>query len=429
MGRSSVASTTSAQNLGEEYRTSERMVNVVFVYVLNCHGQSLMPCRPRKARLLLKEGKAKVVKMVPFTIQLLYGSSGYKQEVSLGVDVGTHHIGVSATAEQKVLFEAEVLPRTDIQELKASRLQYRRARRSRKTRYRKARFLNRKRPEGWLAPSVEHKVAAHIKTIKLLHKILPISRTTLEVAQFDLQKIKNPEIEGVEYQQGLQLGFWNVREYVLFRDNHTCQWCKGKSKDPILNVHHIESRKTGGDSPDNLITLCETCHDLIHRTHQEHKIERKSGSLRDATQMGIIRWSIYEQAKTLFPHVFLTYGYMTKHVRTTHELEKSHIVDARCISGHPLALSDGAGYLMKRVRRNNRQLHKATIRKGGKRQRNTAPKYVHGFRLFDCVRYHDQVCFQCQEAHPYPESFSLLSRKESGISSRRLKADGSVCRI
>ncbi len=393
MGRSSVASTTSAQNLGEEYRTSERMVNVVFVYVLNCHGQSLMPCRPRKARLLLKEGKAKVVKMVPFTIQLLYGSSGYKQEVSLGVDAGTHHIGVSATAEQKVLFEAEVLPRTDIQELKASRLQYRRARRSRKTRYRKARFLNRKRPEGWLAPSVEHKVAAHIKTIKLLHKILPISRTTLEVAQFDLQKIKNPEIEGVEYQQGLQLGFWNVREYVLFRDNHTCQWCKGKSKDPILNVHHIESRKTGGDSPDNLITLCETCHDLIHRTHQEHKIERKSGSLRDATQMGIIRWSIYEQAKTLFPHVFLTYGYMTKHVRTTHELEKSHRVDARCISGHPLALSDGAGYLMKMVRRNNRQLHKATIRKGGKRQRNTAPKYVHGFRLFDCVRYHDQVCF------------------------------------
>src|SRR6266516_5380269 len=393
MGRSSVASTTSAQNLGEEYRTSERMVNVVFVYVLNCHGQSLMPCRPRKARLLLKEGKAKVVKMVPFTIQLLYGSSGYKQEVSLGVDVGTHHIGVSATAEQKVLFEAEVLPRTDIQELKASRLQYRRARRSRKTRYRKARFLNRKRPEGWLAPSVEHKVAAHIKTIKLLHKILPISRTTLEVAQFDLQKIKNPEIEGVEYQQGLQLGFWNVREYVLFRDNHTCQWCKGKSKDPILNVHHIESRKTGGDSPDNLITLCETCHDLIHRTHQGHTIKRKSKGFRDATQMGIVRWRIYEQAKASFPDVHLTYGYITKHTRITNDLNKSHLIDARCISGNPLASSDGTWHLVKLVRRNNRQLHKATIRKGGKRQRNTAPKYVHGFRLFDCVCYQGKICF------------------------------------
>src|SRR2546430_12640995 len=100
------------------------MVNVLFVYVLNCHNQPLMPCQPRKARLLLKEGKAKVVKMVPFTIQLLYGSSGYKQEVSLGVDAATQHIGVSATTEQKVLFEAEVLPRTDIQELLATRLQY-----------------------------------------------------------------------------------------------------------------------------------------------------------------------------------------------------------------------------------------------------------------------------------------------------------------
>jgi hypothetical protein len=263
MGRSSVASTTSSQNIGEEYRTSERMVNVVFVYVLNCHGQPLMPCQPRKARVLLKEGKAKLVKMLPFTIQLLYGSSGYKQAVALGVDAGTRHIGVSAAAAQNVLFEAEVLPRSDIQELLASRLQYRRTRRSRNTRYRKARFLNRKKPEGWLAPSIQHKVACHIKTIRLIHKLLPISRTSIEVAQFDMQKIKHPEIEGVEYQQGPQLGFWNVREYVLFRDHHTCQWCKGKSKDSILNVHHIESRKTGGDSPDNLITLCETCHDLI----------------------------------------------------------------------------------------------------------------------------------------------------------------------
>ena len=92
------------------------MVNVVFVYVLNCHGQPLMPCQPRKARLLLKSGKAKVARMVPFTIQLLYGSSGYKQEVSLGVDAGTRQIGVCATTERTVLFEAEVKPRTDIQE-------------------------------------------------------------------------------------------------------------------------------------------------------------------------------------------------------------------------------------------------------------------------------------------------------------------------
>ena len=249
-----------------------------------------MPCSPRRARLLLKGKKAKIVKMVPFTLQLLYGSSGYTQEVSLGIDAGTQHIGISATTEKTVLFEAEAKPRTDIQELLATRRQFRRARRSRKTRYRKARFQKRKKLEDWLAPSVKHKVEAHLKVIRLVQKILPITRATIEVAQFDLQKIQHPDIEGEGYQQGPQLGFWNTREYVLFRDGHTCQWCKGKSKDSILNVHHIESRKTGGDRPDNLMTLCETCHDLIHRTHQEDKIQRKSNGLRDATQMGIIRW-------------------------------------------------------------------------------------------------------------------------------------------
>jgi len=365
----------------------------MFVYVLNCHGQPLMPCQPRKARLLLQEGKAKVAKIVPFTIQLLYGSSGYKQAVSLGIDAGSQHIGVSATTEQIVLFEAEVQPRTDIQPLLATRRQSRRARRSRKTRYRKGRFLNRKKRSGWLAPSVQHKVEAHLKTIRLVHKLLPVSRTTIEVAQFDIQKIRNPEIEGKDYQQGPQLGFWNVREYVLARDRHVCQWCKGKSKDPILNVHHIESRKTGGNSPDNLITLCKTCHHLLHRMHQEQRLEHKPQGFRDAMQMGIIRWAIYEQSKALFPNVHLTYGYITKHTRITYELEKSHLIDARCISGNPKASSDSTWHLIKMVRRNNRQLYKATIGKGGKRQRNTAPKYVHGFRLFDCVNYQGTCCF------------------------------------
>src|SRR5947207_10254696 len=158
-----------------------------------------MPCQPRKARLLLKEGKAKVVKMVPFTLQLLFGSSGYKQEVSLGIDAGTQHIGVSATTDQQVLFEAEVQPRSDIQELLATRRQFRRARRNRKTRYREARFLNRSKPKGWLAPSIRHRIACHVKTIRLIHRILPVRRTTIEVAQFDLQKIRHPEIAGGEY--------------------------------------------------------------------------------------------------------------------------------------------------------------------------------------------------------------------------------------
>ena len=202
----------------------------MLVYVLNKHSEPLMPCNPRKARLLLKEKKAKVVKRTPFTIQLLYASSGYKQAVSLGVDAGTKHIGLSATTEKNVLFEAKVLLRTDIVNLLSSRRSLRSARRNRKTRYRKPRYLNRKKPSGWLAPSVQHKVDSHIKMINQMYQILPIKRLTIEVAQFDTQLLKNPEIRGVEYQQGEQLGFWNTRSMYCSETSTLANAVKERAK-------------------------------------------------------------------------------------------------------------------------------------------------------------------------------------------------------
>jgi hypothetical protein len=365
----------------------------MLVYVLNKHGKPLMPCKPRIARMLLKEQKAKVIKQTPFIIQLMYGSSGYKQPISLGVDAGTKHIGVSATTKKNVLFEGEIQLRTDIQELLSTRREFRKARRNRKTRYREARFLNRKKPKGWLAPSVQHKVDSHIRVIQKVHRILPIKNITVEVAQFDTQKLKNPDIQGEEYQRGEQLGFWNVREYVLFRDNHTCRRCKGKSKDKILNVHHIVSRKTGGDSPVNLITLCETCHNYIHQQGLEHLLTRKSATLRDSTQMTVLRWFIYNGIKNVYENVRLTYGYITKNTRIRNGLEKSHMVDARCISGNPLAEPLQCRFIIKQVRRNNRQLHKATILKGGIRKSNKAERWVKGFQLFDKVEFEEKPCF------------------------------------
>jgi 5-methylcytosine-specific restriction endonuclease McrA len=365
----------------------------MFVYVLNHHGEPLMPCSPRKARILLKEKKAKVVKQTPFTIQLLFGCSGYKQPISLGVDAGTKHVGLSATTEKQVLLEGEAQLRTDIQELLATRSQFRRSRRCRTTRYRKPRFLNRTRKVGWLAPSVQNKVDAHIKLVNLIHRILPVTNLKVEIAQFDTQLLKNPSIQREEYQQGDQLGFWNTREYVFYRDGHICQWCKGKKKDKILNVHHIESRKTGGDSPDNLLTLCESCHTELHQKGLEHLFQRMSKPLRDASQMTVMRWFIYNGLKNSYPDAQFTYGYMTKHTRISHGLAKEHGVDARCISGHPLAALTDTKYLWKFVRKNNRQLHKATISKGGKRKNNKAPRLVKGFQLFDKVRYGGQSCF------------------------------------
>ena len=365
------------------------------IYVISKNGQPLMPTENHaKVRILLKTKKAKVIKRCPFTIQLAYDGTNYTQDVALGVDAGSKHIGLSATTKDKVLFESNVELRNDIVNLLSTRRQNRRSRRNRKTRYRKPRFNNRKCKDGWLAPSVQNKVNTHLAVIRKAHEILPITKIIVEVASFDIQKIKKPTISGTEYQQGERLDFWNVREYVLFRDGHTCQCCKGKSKDKILNVHHIESRKIGGDAPNNLITLCETCHTGYHKgTVKLPKTIRRGMSFRDATFMGIMRWAFYNKLKEIYPNVSLTYGYITKNTRIESGLSKDHCIDARCISGNPKAVSDGMVYYQKKVRCHNRQIHKNTLLKGGNRKRNQAPYEVMGFRLYDKVKWKAQNCF------------------------------------
>ena len=332
------------------------------VYVLNQNGQPLMPTENHaKVRILLKQGKAKVIHNCPFTIQLLYKTTDYTQKVTLGVDSGSKHIGLSATTKDKVLFESDVELRNDIVDLLSTRRELRSSRRSRKARHRKTRFNNRKRGKGWLAPSVKQKINSHITMIAKVHKILPISNIIVEVASFDIQKIKNPTISGTDYQHGEQLDFWNIREYVLFRDGHTCQCCHGKSKDKILNVHQIESRKTGGNAPNNQITLCETCHKGYHKgiVNLPKSIHRGM-SFRDASFMGIMRWAFYNKLKELYPNVHLTYGYITKNTRIEHNLPKDHYIDARCISGHPDAKNtckDGdVVYAYRKIRCHNRQI-------------------------------------------------------------------------
>lgn len=270
------------------------------VYVINKEGQALMPTeRFGKVRRLLKNGLAHIVCRIPFTIRLDYETTHFVQPINLGVDAGSKHIGISATTSEKELYAADVELRNDIVEKLSTRREQRRTRRNR-LRYRKARFNNRvsSKRKGWLAPSVENKIQTHLTVVEKIHKFLPITKIIVETASFDIQKIKSPSISSEEYQQGEQLDFFNVREYVLFRDNHTCQHCKGKSKDPILNVHHIESRKIGGNSPSNLITLCESCHKAYHNGKIDLKVKR-GASFRDAAFMGIARWTTYERLKIM----------------------------------------------------------------------------------------------------------------------------------
>ena len=365
------------------------------IYVRSTEGRVLMPTeRCGKIGYLLRHGKAHVVSRVPFVVQLDYDSTTYTQDVSLGIDAGSKHIGVSASSEKKEMLAAQVELRSDIVKLLSIRRELRRNRRNRKTRYRKARFDNRKKKDGWIAPSVEQKIESHLKVIRLVHKLLPITKTTIEVAQFDIQKIKNPYIKGEDYQQGEQMGFWNVREYVLARDGHKCIHCKGKSKDPILNVHHLESRKTGGNSPSNLVTLCETCHKAYHRGEFDLKIKRGS-SLRDAAVMNIMRWAVYERSKAEFGNVHLTYGYITKHTRIENCINKTHAADAFCIAKNVHAMRLSSFFMCRCVPRHTRTLHVANPKKGGIRRSCIATHKIgkSRFQRYDMVRWKGMDCF------------------------------------
>ena len=390
----------------------------MFVYVLNKNGEALMPCKPRKARVLLKEKKAKVVNRTPFTIQLLYGSSGYKQPVNLGVDAGSHYIGLSATTHKKELFKATVELRQDISGLLESRKILRRNRRN-KLRYRPARFNNRGK-KGKLAPSIQHKIDSHLTIIKRICNIIPIENIIVETAEFDIHKLKNPEVYGVEYQHGDGEGFYNVKSAVLSRDNYTCQICGVKQAK--LEVHHIRSRSEGGSNRmDNLVVLCKDCHAKVHTG--ELDFTNKVKSFKHSSHMNIMRKRLVQSLKNEFSNVFETFGYLTKYVREKLGLVKSHCNDAFIISHNLDAEQSDVEYLYKKVRRHNRQIHKSKPSKGGKRKRNQSPYIVNGFRRYDKVMYNNKECFitgKRSSGYFQLKTFdgTVISQ---GISSKRLK--------
>ena len=337
------------------------------VYVINQRKEPLMPTTSQKARKLLKEGKAKVIETKPFTIKLLIPTGETKQEITLGIDSGYNNVGFSAITNKEELIVGELKLLQGMKERLLERQSYRRIRRQR-LRYRKPRWNNRTKlkPQGWLAPSLQHKLDSHIKFIDYLYSILPITKCIVEVANFDIQKIKNPDIQGVEYQQGEMLGFWNLREYVLHRDNHQCQNpnCKNKDKEKILEVHHIKYKYLGGqDNPNNLITLCSKCH--TSPNHKEGKFlwewcqeGKKVKGFKDATFMSMIRWYLINQLKEKHNNIKVTYGYITKSHRIENNIEKSHYNDAFCISKGINQIRSDKIYEVKQSRRNNRSLEK-----------------------------------------------------------------------
>ena len=277
-------------------------------------------------RRCMREGKVKVVKRFPFTIQLTYESEDAVQPLTLGQDIGFKTIGVSVTSKSKEVFAAEYQIRTDVSERVTERRSYRRTRRGNKTRYRAPRFDNRKRMA--LQPSIQQKIETHEQIIRLVKKILPISMVIIEANNFDMAKINKPDILGKDYQQGVQKGFYNVKQYILARDGYTCQAGK-KGCAEKLHVHHMLFKSQGGgDAPENLITLCEKHHADLHAGKLQINI-KKHKTLKSATMMNVLRSQLLQRN----PSFVETFGYETKFERQQLGIPKTHCNDAFIISG------------------------------------------------------------------------------------------------
>ena len=363
------------------------------VYVISKDGKPLMPCSNVIARLLLKQGKAKVKKRVPFTIKLLYATIEYTQELILGVDTGSSHIGTAVSDNNgNIYYMADTKIRNDIADKMKRRGMYRRDRRNRKTRYRPARWLNRRNSikNDRFSPTMVSKFHSHEKEIEFVKSILPISKLVIEAGTFDTHLMKNPALANEKikhwgYQRGANYGFENTKAKVLDRDRYTCQCCKGKHKhkDSKLEVHHIIFRSQGGsDEEDNLITLCSTCHYNVH--HGKQKLNSKGklkGALKHATQMNSIRKQLLERS---YPNAIETFGYITKANRYLNGIEKTHYSDACVIAsgGKQVNILQKEVYYKVEVAKGDYQRTK------GVRSQQKLPKSkVCGFKKFDKVLY------------------------------------------
>lgn len=360
------------------------------VYVISKNGKPLMPCSNVIARLLLKQGKAKVKKREPFTIKLNYiTETEYLQDLTLASDTGSKYSGYAVSNEKdEILYTSEVENRNDVTDKMSQRSMYRRNRRSRKTRYRKPRFDNRKNSikKDRHSPTLISKFNSHIREIEFIESILPIKRIVFETGTFDPHLMKNsslsnPKIRHWGYQKGPNYGFENTKARVLNRDNYTCQICKNKSKDSKLEVHHIQfSSENGSDDEENLITLCSKCHKNLHSGKIKLNLSGKTkGTLKHATQMNTIRSYLLKK----YPEAIETFGYITKANRLNLGLEKDHYIDACVIA------TEGRKFGIKTNLYKKKCISDGDFQqtKGIRSEKRITTTKILGFRKFDKVKY------------------------------------------
>ena len=386
------------------------------VFIQSSAGEPRMPCHPARARRLLREGRATVVRRTPFTLRLCQPDGGHVQPLRLGVDPGSRVSGLALVAHGSrrgwfAVFGGELTHRSGtIKKALDDRRAYRRRRRTANLRHRPARFDNRCRPAGWLTPSVQSRVDHLLTWGRRIQSVAPLSSITVETARFDVHALAaGKPLSGLEYQQGTLQGF-EVREYLLHLHQHTCAYCAGDTGDPVLEVEHVYPKGRGGsDRVANLVIACWTCNrDKGNRTAGEwaesirgrsklaagrrrraEKIQDgQRPSLRDAAAMNAARYAVGDALKSMGLPVTFSSGGRTKANRSAAGHPKAHWIDAACVGpdGAAVQLDPATPILSIEARGRGRRQVVKTDRFGFPRGSAGRVKRVQGFQTGDPVR-------------------------------------------
>ena len=367
-----------------------------YTFVIDTNKQPLAPVHPAVARKMLSNGEAAVFRRYPFTIIIKRGANNPIESVEIKLDPGSKTTGIALLKGKKLIFVAELSHRG--QAIKASldaRRTMRRNRRARHTRYRQARFLNRTRSKGWLAPSLQHRVETVLTWVNKFIRLAPVNSIAMELVRFDLQQLENPEISGVEYQQGELLGY-EIREYLLNKWDRKCTYCQAENIP--LQVEHIHPKAKGGSNRiSNLCLACEKCN--LKKGTQDIKeflskkpdllkqiMAQVKRPLKDATAVNSTRWALFNQLKLTGLPVMKGSGGQTQYNRTRLELPKTHYFDAACVGKvDKLVVLATQPLLIKANGHGTRQMCR-TDRFGFPSRHVPRNKFVKGFQTGDIVK-------------------------------------------
>jgi 5-methylcytosine-specific restriction endonuclease McrA len=371
------------------------------VFVLGQNKNPLMPCHPARARELLKSGKAKVFRAKPFTIILIKRDQGDLQDIECKIDPGSKKTGIALVGHfrrgTRAIFAANLEHRGQkIKEALGARRAIRRSRRNRKTRYRKPRFDNRTRLKGWLPPSLRSRVENVTNWVKKLASRTPVTEISIETVRFDMQKIQNPEISGIEYQQGELYGY-EIREYLLEKWQRTCAYC-GEADIPLEVEHIVAKSKDGSNRVSNLTLACRKCNEkkanrpieefLKDKAKLKRVLAQAKAPLKDAAAVNATRYAIGNSLKQLGLPTSFWSGGRTKFNRVHQNYPKDHWIDAVCVgqTGRHVFIPKTLGCIeVKAQGRGTRQ--KCRVDKYGfPRTAAKSQKRVKGFETGDLVR-------------------------------------------